>query len=71
LREVKTGTQDGNLEAATEEEAMEELCLLDCSRNLFSLLSDTTQDHLPRSGTYFSSSFNSKTSWKSGWVIAS
>lgn len=48
-KEVKAGTQSTNLEAGTETEAEEELCVL--AYGSFSLLSFIAQGHLPRGGT--------------------
>ena len=42
LKKVMAGTQGQNLRAGTEAEAMEEACLLACSRDLFSLYIYTT-----------------------------
>jgi hypothetical protein len=42
--------QGRNLEAAADAEAMEGRCLLACSQDLLSLLSDRTRDHQPRDG---------------------
>lgn len=51
LKEVSPRSQCGNLEAGTEEETIEECCLLASSPDFFSLLSYTTQNYLSMSDT--------------------
>ena len=48
MREGGAETQDRSLEAGTDEEAMEERYYRCASYGLFSLLSFTIQDYLPR-----------------------